>query len=84
MFRQLRARVLVPLTRRFLKSKPTMVIVLVAALIGATMVAGVVLGFAFARLAGGALSQLTLTADNDNAFVIASIAAPLIGHSRYR
>jgi MFS family permease len=46
--------------------------------IGATMVAGVVLGFAFARLAGGALSQLTLTADNDNAFVIASIAAPIV------
>ena len=46
--------------------------------IGATMVAGVVLGFAFSRLAGGALSQLTLTADNDNAFVVASIAAPIV------
>jgi RsiW-degrading membrane proteinase PrsW (M82 family) len=46
--------------------------------VGATMVAGAVLGYAFATLAGGALSQLTLTADNDTAFVEASIVLPIV------
>jgi len=46
--------------------------------IGGTMATGAVLGYAFASLAGGALSQLTLTADNDSAFVVASIALPIV------
>lgn len=46
--------------------------------IGATMATGAVLGYAFATLAGGGLSQLTLTADNDTAFVLASIALPIV------
>lgn len=46
--------------------------------IGTTMAAGVVLGYAFATVAGGALSQLTLTSDNDTAFVTASIASPIV------
>jgi RsiW-degrading membrane proteinase PrsW (M82 family) len=46
--------------------------------IGATMAAGAVLGYAFASLGGAGLSQLTLTADNDTAFVVASIALPIV------
>jgi hypothetical protein len=46
--------------------------------IGATMATGAVLGYAFATLTGGALSQLTLNADNDTAFVVASIAMPIV------
>jgi len=46
--------------------------------IGATMATGAVLGYASARFAGGALSQLTITADNDTAFVLASIALPIV------
>jgi len=46
--------------------------------IGATMATGAVLGYAFATLAGGALSQLTITSDNDTAFVVASIALPIV------
>lgn len=45
--------------------------------IGATMATGAVLGYAYATFAGAALSQLTLTADNDTAFIVASIAFPI-------
>lgn len=46
--------------------------------IGATMATGAVLGYGFASLGGAGLSQLTLTADNDTAFVVASIALPIV------
>lgn len=46
--------------------------------IGATMVAGVVLGYAFATVAGGTLSQLALTGDRDTGFVLAGIASPIL------
>jgi hypothetical protein len=46
--------------------------------IGATMATGAVLGYAFASLGGAGLAQLTLTADNDTAFVVASIALPIV------
>jgi MFS family permease len=46
--------------------------------IGATMVAGAVLGFAFATFAGGALSQLALTGDRDTGFVLAGVASPIL------
>lgn len=49
--------------------------------IGATMAAGAVLGYAFASLGGAGLSQLTLTADNDTAFVVASIGLPIIAQA---
>jgi RsiW-degrading membrane proteinase PrsW (M82 family) len=49
--------------------------------IGATMAAGAVLGYAFASLGGAGLSQLTLTADNDTAFVVASIALPIVAQA---
>jgi len=45
--------------------------------IGATMVAGAVLGFAFATKAGGALSQFDLTGDSGSAFVLAAVAIPI-------
>ena len=45
--------------------------------IGATMVAGAVLGLAFANIAGNALAALALTGDQDNAFAVAAIAIPI-------
>jgi RNA polymerase subunit RPABC4/transcription elongation factor Spt4 len=45
--------------------------------IGATMVAGAILGVAFANIAGNALAALVLTGDQDNAFVVAGIAIPV-------
>ena len=45
--------------------------------VGATMAAGAVLGFAFANLAGGALSRLALTGDRATGFVFAGIAVPI-------
>jgi RsiW-degrading membrane proteinase PrsW (M82 family) len=45
--------------------------------IGATMVAGAVLGYIFATQAGGALSQFDLTGDSGSAFVLAGVAIPI-------
>jgi hypothetical protein len=45
--------------------------------IGATMVAGALLGVVFARIAGDALSSLVLTGDRETAFVLAGILIPV-------
>lgn len=50
-------------------------------LIGATMIAGAVLGYAFTSFSGGALSRLNLTGDRENAFVLAGVAVPIIAQA---
>jgi RsiW-degrading membrane proteinase PrsW (M82 family) len=49
--------------------------------IGATMVTGVVLGFAFTFVAGGALSRLNLTGDTETAFVLAGLTIPVVAQA---
>lgn len=49
--------------------------------IGATMAAGIVLGFAFTTLSGGALEQLEVTADRDTAFVLAGVVIPIVAQA---
>ena len=46
--------------------------------LGATIVAGAVLGLAFANLTGGPLSELALTGDRETAFVLAGVAIPVV------
>lgn len=48
-------------------------------LIGATMVAGAILGFAFTTFVGGAAADLQLTGDTTSTFVLEGVAIPLIG-----
>jgi len=45
--------------------------------VGATMVAGAVLGFVFTNLSGGALSRAVLTGDRDTALALAGVAIPV-------
>lgn len=49
--------------------------------IGATMVAGAVLGLVFTNATGGLLSNLVLTGDQDTAFVLAGVAIPIIAQT---
>lgn len=49
--------------------------------IGATMVAGAVLGYAFTSLAGGALARSNLTADRDTAFVMSGLTIPVVAQA---
>jgi hypothetical protein len=49
--------------------------------IGATMVAGAVLGYAFTSFAGRAVSLLNLTGDRENAFVLAGVAIPIVAQA---
>jgi RsiW-degrading membrane proteinase PrsW (M82 family) len=49
--------------------------------IGATMVAGAVLGYAFAVYAGGAAAQLNNTGDTGSAFVLAGVTIPIVGQA---
>jgi RsiW-degrading membrane proteinase PrsW (M82 family) len=49
--------------------------------IGATMVTGAVLGYAFASFSGRAVSVLNLTGDRDNAFVLAGLAIPIVAQA---
>ena len=49
--------------------------------IGATMVAGAVLGYLFTSFSGAAVSQLNLTGDRDNAFVLATVAVPIVAQA---
>ncbi len=49
--------------------------------IGATMVAGVLLGIAFTNLSGAPLSQLQITGDRDTAFLLAGIAIPVVAQA---
>lgn len=45
--------------------------------IGATMIAGAVLGFAFTSVTGGLLSRSLISADNETAFVLAGVVIPI-------
>ena len=49
--------------------------------IGATMVAGALLGFLFTNLTGGALSHLVLTGDTETAFVLAGVVIPVVAQA---
>jgi RNA polymerase subunit RPABC4/transcription elongation factor Spt4 len=49
--------------------------------IGATMLAGAVLGFLFTNLAGGALAQLVITGDRETGFVLAGVAIPIVAQA---
>ena len=46
--------------------------------VGATMLAGAVLGFLFTNLFGGALAQLVITGDRETGFVLAGVAIPIV------
>jgi RNA polymerase subunit RPABC4/transcription elongation factor Spt4 len=50
-------------------------------LIATTMVTGAVLGYAFTRFTGDAVSQLNLTGDRENAFVLAGVAIPIVAQA---
>jgi RNA polymerase subunit RPABC4/transcription elongation factor Spt4/RsiW-degrading membrane proteinase PrsW (M82 family) len=45
--------------------------------IGATLVAGALLGLAFSNIAGSALARMVLTGDTGTAFVVAGVAIPV-------
>jgi hypothetical protein len=49
--------------------------------VGTTMVAGAVWGFALTVYAGGALAELDLTGDTSTAFVLAGVAIPIIAQA---
>jgi hypothetical protein len=49
--------------------------------IGATMVTGAVLGYAFTAFSGRAVSLLNLTGDRENYFVLAGVAIPIVGQA---
>ena len=49
--------------------------------IGATMVTGAVLGYAFTSFSGRAVSILNLTGDRENAFVLAGVAIPIVAQA---
>ena len=49
--------------------------------IGATMVAGAILGFASASIFGGALAARLITADLGSAFVIEAVVIPIVGQA---
>ena len=46
--------------------------------VGSTMLAGAIFGFAFTSYAGDAVAQLDLTGDTSSAFVLAGIAIPIM------
>jgi hypothetical protein len=50
-------------------------------LIGATMVAGAVLGYAFTELAGGAAASTSLAGESASAFVLRGIAIPVVSQA---
>jgi hypothetical protein len=49
--------------------------------VGTTMVAGAVWGFALTVYAGGALAELDLTGDTSSAFVLAGVAIPIMAQA---
>jgi hypothetical protein len=49
--------------------------------IGATMVAGAILGYAFTAVVGDALVRSNLTADRDTAFVLTGLTVPVVGQA---
>jgi PrsW family intramembrane metalloprotease len=50
-------------------------------LVGATMIAGAVLGYAFTELAGGAAASSSLTGDVGSSFVLRGVAIPLVAQA---
>ena len=50
-------------------------------LIGATMIAGAVLGYVFTSFSGDAVSRLNLTGDRENAIVLAGVAIPIVAQA---
>ena len=50
-------------------------------LIGATMVAGAIFGYIFTTATGDTLSQLDLTGDSTNSFLLAAIVIPIVGQA---
>jgi hypothetical protein len=50
-------------------------------LVGATMLAGAVLGYAFTELAGGAASRIDLAGDSGTGFALRAVASPLVGQA---
>jgi RsiW-degrading membrane proteinase PrsW (M82 family) len=49
--------------------------------VGATMFAGAILGYAFTAYVGGAVADLNLTGDSSNAFLLAGVAIPIIAQA---
>jgi RsiW-degrading membrane proteinase PrsW (M82 family) len=49
--------------------------------VGATMVTGAVLGYAFTSFSGRAVSLLNLTGDRDSSFVLAGVAIPIVAQA---
>lgn len=49
--------------------------------IGATMVAGLLLGWLFGIVAGGALADLQITSDSQTAFVLAAVGIPIVAQT---
>ncbi|HYR49749.1 MAG TPA: PrsW family glutamic-type intramembrane protease [Candidatus Eisenbacteria bacterium] len=49
--------------------------------IGATMIVGAALGYAFSSFSGAAVSQLNLTGDRENAFVLSGVAIPIVAQA---
>ena len=49
--------------------------------VGTTMVAGAIWGFAFTVYAGGAVAELDFTGDSSSAFVLAGIAIPIMAQA---
>jgi hypothetical protein len=49
--------------------------------IGMTMVAGAILGYAFTAVTGGALAQLNLTGDSSTAYLLAGVAIPIVAQA---
>ena len=49
--------------------------------IGATMVTGTVLGFAFTAVAGGTLASLDITGDTESAFILAALTIPVVSQA---
>jgi hypothetical protein len=49
--------------------------------VGSTMVAGAIFGYAFTSYAGAAVAQLDLTGDTSSAFVLAGVAIPIMAQA---
>lgn len=50
-------------------------------IIGATMVAGAILGYAFTSISSGALVRSTVTADRETAFVLSALTIPVVAQA---
>ncbi|MEA2627858.1 MAG: hypothetical protein QOJ10_318 [Chloroflexota bacterium] len=49
--------------------------------VGTTMLAGALFGFAFTQYAGGAVAELDLTGDTSSAFLLAGVAIPIMAQA---